>query len=75
MILVEKGKTAKEEARELQLREEACVRNRVMSIQNTLSLMLKALGEMAISNPIFAHSQLRTLVSPLLIIYSVTQVN
>ncbi|KAL8156542.1 hypothetical protein AgCh_001585 [Apium graveolens] len=58
----EKGKTAKEEARELQLREEACVRNRVMSIQNTLSLMLKALGEMAISNPIFAHSQLPTLV-------------
>lgn len=58
----EKGKTAKEEARELQLREEACVRNRVISIQNTLSLMLKALGEMAMSNPIFAHSQLPTLV-------------
>lgn len=58
----EKGKTAKEEARELQLREEACVRNRVMSIQNTLSLMLKALGEMAISNPVFAHSQLLALV-------------
>lgn len=75
MILLEKGKTAKEEARELQLREEACVRNRVISIQNTLSLMLKALGEMAISNPIFAHSQLLTLVSPLLVIYLVTQVN
>ncbi|XP_063940401.1 protein ILITYHIA isoform X2 [Daucus carota subsp. sativus] len=58
----EKGKTAKEEARELQLREEACVRDRVSSIQNTLSLMLKALGEMALSNPIFAHSQLPTLV-------------
>lgn len=72
MILLEKGKTAKEEARELQLREEACVRNRVMSIQNTLSLMLKALGEMAISNPVFAHSQLLALVSPLLVIYSVT---
>lgn len=75
MILVEKGKTAKEEARELQLREEACVRNRVMSIQNTLSLMLKALGEMAISNPIFAHSQLPTLVSSLLVFYLVIQLN
>lgn len=74
MIIVEKGKTAKEEARELQLREEACVRDRVSSIQNTLSLMLKALGEMALSNPIFAHSQLPTLVSHLLVIYSVTLV-
>lgn len=75
MILAEKGKTAKEEARELQLREEACVRSRVMSIQNTLSLMLKALGEMAISNPIFAHSQLPTLVSSLLVFYLVIQLN
>lgn len=65
----EKTKTAKEEARELQLNEEGRIREKVMSIQHNLSLMLKALGEMAIANPIFTHSQLPSLVkfvSPLL---------
>ncbi|KAK4397653.1 protein ILITYHIA [Sesamum angolense] len=56
--VAEKTKTAKEEARELQLKEEGRIRERVMSIQQNISLMLKALGEMAIANPIFTHSQL-----------------
>ncbi|KAL9344589.1 hypothetical protein Peur_062264 [Populus x canadensis] len=57
-----KGKTAKEEARELLLKEEAAVRDKVRGIQDNLSLMLRALGEMTISNPVFAHSQLPTLI-------------
>lgn len=62
-IHLDKGKTAKEEARELQLREEACVREKVLVLQKNLSLMLKALGEMAMANPVFAHSELPSLVS------------
>ncbi|KAK2994712.1 hypothetical protein RJ640_002518 [Escallonia rubra] len=64
---LDKGKTAKEEARELQLRDEACVRKKVGVIQRNLSLMLRALGEMAIANPVFAHSQLPSLARCLLI--------
>ncbi|XP_062006271.1 protein ILITYHIA [Rosa rugosa] len=59
----EKTKTAKEEARELQLKEEASIREKVREIQKNLSLMLKALGEMAIANPVFAHSRLPSLVN------------
>lgn len=62
MKKADKGKTAKEEARELLLKEEAAVRDKVRGIQDNLSLMLRALGEMAISNPVFAHSQLPTLI-------------
>ncbi|OMO50913.1 Armadillo-like helical [Corchorus olitorius] len=65
----DKGKTAKEEAREQLLREEASIREKVQKIQNSLSLMLNALGEMAVANPVFAHSQLPSLakyVDPLL---------
>ncbi|KAK4487622.1 hypothetical protein RD792_005728, partial [Penstemon davidsonii] len=65
----EKTKTAKEEARELQLKEEGRIREKVMTMQLNISSMLKALGEMAIANPIFTHSQLRPsvkLVNPLL---------
>ncbi|KGN61327.2 protein ILITYHIA [Cucumis sativus] len=58
----DKGKTAKEEARELLLREEASIREKVRKIQKNLSLMLRALGELAISNTIFAHSQLSSMV-------------
>ncbi|KAG9151609.1 hypothetical protein Leryth_019963 [Lithospermum erythrorhizon] len=58
----DKGKTAKEEARELQLKEEGLIRKKVLVIQTNLSLMLRALGEMAMANPIFAHSQLPSLV-------------
>ncbi|KAG6745141.1 hypothetical protein POTOM_051785 [Populus tomentosa] len=58
----DKGKTTKEEARELLLKEEAAVRDKVRGIQDNLSMMLRALGEMAISNPVFAHSQLPSLV-------------
>ncbi|XP_057962817.1 protein ILITYHIA [Malania oleifera] len=58
----DKGKSAKEEARELLLREEASIRSKVRGIKRNLSLMLGALGEMAIANPIFAHSQLPSLV-------------
>ncbi|KAH9784170.1 protein ILITYHIA [Citrus sinensis] len=57
-----KGKTAKEEARELLLNEEASIREKVQGVQRNLSLMLSALGEMAIANPVFAHSQLPSLV-------------
>ncbi|KAE9616079.1 putative translational activator Gcn1 [Lupinus albus] len=58
----DKGKTAKEEARELQLMEEASVRDRVREIQKNLSLMLRSLGEMAIANSVFAHSKLPSMV-------------
>ncbi|XP_009587833.1 protein ILITYHIA isoform X1 [Nicotiana tomentosiformis] len=58
----DKGKSAKEEAREVQLREEACIREKVMVVKENLSSMLKALGEMAIANPVFTHSQLPSLV-------------
>lgn len=64
-VHLDKGKTAKEEARELLLREEASVREKVKMIQKNLSLMLRALGEMAIANPIFTHSQLPSLVCAL----------
>nr|KYP71848.1 Translational activator GCN1 [Cajanus cajan] len=57
-----KGKTAKEEARELLLKEEASVRDRVCGIQQNLSLMLRTLGDMAISNSVFAHSRLPSMV-------------
>ncbi|KAL7109894.1 hypothetical protein ACP275_06G203700 [Erythranthe tilingii] len=65
----EKTKTAKEEAREVQLREEGHIREKVMSIQQNVSLMLKGLGEMALANPVFTHSQLPSsvkFVNPLL---------
>ncbi|XVE90051.1 hypothetical protein DITRI_Ditri20bG0045600 [Diplodiscus trichospermus] len=58
----DKGKTAKEEAREQLLREEASTREKVREIQKNLSLMLNALGDMAVANPVFAHSQLSSLV-------------
>ncbi|RWW32083.1 hypothetical protein GW17_00003262 [Ensete ventricosum] len=60
---VEKVKTAKEEARELMLKEESAIRQRVKCIQRNLSVMLTALGEMAIANPVFTHGQLPSLVS------------
>ncbi|CAL9014757.1 unnamed protein product [Prunus brigantina] len=53
---LEKGRTAKEEARELQLREEASMPERVREIQKNLSSILKALGEMSIADPILAHT-------------------
>ncbi|KAL2941260.1 Protein ILITYHIA [Bienertia sinuspersici] len=59
---IDKGKTAKEEARELLLNEEAAIREKVKAIQKNLSLVLRALGEIAIANPIFAHSQLASMV-------------
>lgn len=62
-MYLEKTKTAKEEARELQLKEEGHIRKKVSSIQQNISLMLNALGEMAIANPIFTHSQLPSSVS------------
>ncbi|XP_065852916.1 protein ILITYHIA [Euphorbia lathyris] len=58
----DKGKTAKEEARELLLKEEASIRKKVQGIQNNLSLMLTVLGELAVANSVFAHSQLPSLV-------------
>ncbi|CAO2827459.1 unnamed protein product [Amaranthus hypochondriacus] len=58
----DKGKTAKEEAREILLREEAAIRHKVKAIQRNLSLFLRALGEMAHANLIFAHSQLASMV-------------
>ncbi|CAN4115226.1 unnamed protein product [Withania somnifera] len=58
----DKGKSAKEEVREVQLREEAYIREKVMVVKKNLSSVLKALGEMAIANPVFTHSQLPSLV-------------
>ncbi|KAJ9546026.1 hypothetical protein OSB04_025733 [Centaurea solstitialis] len=62
LVNLDKQKTSKEEARELQLQEEAIIREKVMKIQKNLSLLLKALGEMAIANPVFTHSELPSLV-------------
>ena len=62
---MDKSKTAKEEARELLLKEEASVREKVGHVQKNLALMLDALGELAIANPIFTHGQLPHLVSNL----------
>ncbi|KAK8951558.1 hypothetical protein KSP39_PZI003863 [Platanthera zijinensis] len=59
---IDKPKTAKEEARELLLMEEECIRAKIRCIQNNLSMMLKALGELAVANPVFAHAQLPSLV-------------
>lgn len=61
-ISLDKGKTAKEEARELLLKEESSVRDRVDEIQKNLSLMLRTLGDMAIANSVFAHSRLPSMV-------------
>ncbi|WCJ36197.1 eIF-2-alpha kinase activator GCN1 [Euphorbia peplus] len=58
----DKGKTAKEEARELLLKDEASIRKKVQGIQKNLSWMLTVLGEMAVANSVFAHSQLPSLV-------------
>ncbi|KAL6843469.1 hypothetical protein ACP4OV_026531 [Aristida adscensionis] len=60
---VDKAKTAKEEARELLLKEEASIRAKVGQVQKNLALMLDALGELAIANPIFTHGQLPSLVN------------
>ncbi|KAL2345847.1 hypothetical protein Fmac_007132 [Flemingia macrophylla] len=62
VIPLDKGKTAKEEARELLLKEEASVRDRVCEIQKNLSLMLRTLGDMALANSVFAHSRLPSMV-------------
>ncbi|GMH13085.1 hypothetical protein Nepgr_014926 [Nepenthes gracilis] len=62
MKKADKGKTAKEEAHDLLLKEEATIREKVRAIRRNLSLMLRALGGMAIANPVFAHSQLPSLV-------------
>lgn len=43
--------------------EEASIREMVGCIQNNFSMMLKALGELAFANPVFAHAQLPSLVS------------
>uniref|UniRef100_A0A0D9VYB3 TOG domain-containing protein n=1 Tax=Leersia perrieri TaxID=77586 RepID=A0A0D9VYB3_9ORYZ len=59
----DKAKTAKEEARDLLLKEEASVREKIGHVQKNLSLMLDVLGELAISNPIFTHGQLPSLVN------------
>lgn len=61
-VHTDKIKNMKEEARELLLREEASKRERVRCIQRNLSVMLIALGEMAIANPVFTHGQLPLLV-------------
>lgn len=66
MVNLDKQKTSKEEARDLQLQEEANVREKVTKIQKNLSMLLKALGEMAITNPVFTHSELPSLVSRLI---------
>ncbi|KAG0496604.1 hypothetical protein HPP92_001295 [Vanilla planifolia] len=58
----DKTKNAKEEAREQLLMEEAAVREKVSRIQSNLSVVLKALSELAFANPVFAHTQLPLLV-------------
>ena len=59
----DKTKSAKEEARELQLKEEAHIRQRVYNIKQKLSLGLKAIGEVVSGNPVMSHEELPYLVS------------
>lgn len=47
----------------MQLKEEASLREKVGHVQENLALMLNALGELAIANPVFTHGQLPHLVS------------
>ncbi|CAA7390601.1 unnamed protein product [Spirodela intermedia] len=61
-MLSNKIKTAKEEARELLLKEEASVRDKVMGIRRNLSVVCRALGFMAAGNPVYAHGQLPLLI-------------
>ncbi|XP_078427732.1 putative protein kinase regulator ILITHYIA [Wolffia australiana] len=61
-IQKDKVKTSKEEARDLLLREEAIVRDKVMGIRRNLSVVCRALGAMAVANPVYAHTQLPLLV-------------
>jgi hypothetical protein len=60
---VDKSKTSKDDARELLLKEESFVREKVGHVQRKLVLMLDVLGELAIANPAFTHGQLPHLVS------------
>lgn len=60
----DKAKSEKELAREIKLKEEAAVRKSVEAIKRRLSLVLKALGLVAIANPAKTHEQLPALVSP-----------
>eukprot|EP00250_Pteridium_aquilinum_P013931 c21667_g1_i1 orf=228-8111(+) len=65
----DKTKSAKEEAREQQLKEEADIREKVSYIKQNLSLGLRALGQVVSGNPVIAHEQLPYLaekVAPLL---------
>lgn len=59
----DKAKNAKDEARELQLKEESAVRMKVLEIQENISLVLRALGAVAAANPSYSHEQLPLLVS------------
>ncbi|CAM6126914.1 unnamed protein product [Calypogeia fissa] len=63
---VDKAKNAKDEARELQLKEEAAVRMNVGIIQENISLVLSALGAAAAANPSYSHEQLPLLVERVL---------
>lgn len=58
----DKARSAKAEARVLKLQEEAEIRLKVDAIQRRLSLVLRALGAVAVANPLFAHEQLPLLV-------------
>ncbi|GBG78816.1 hypothetical protein CBR_g28040 [Chara braunii] len=63
---VDSGKTAKEEAREAQLAEEAAVRQRIAAIKDRLALVLQALAVSAVSCPRFSHDQLPALADRIL---------
>jgi hypothetical protein len=62
LVLGTEKKTAKEEFREQQLKEEAEIRERLQRIRDTLALELEALGSAAIANRAFAHDHLPELV-------------
>lgn len=62
LVLGTEKKTAKEEFREQQLKEEAEIRERLQQIRDTLALELEALGSAAIANRAFAHDHLPELV-------------
>lgn len=59
----DKARSAKEEARELKIQEEYSVRKKVEAIKRKLSLVLRALGLVAVAKPAKAHEQLPALVS------------
>lgn len=47
----------------LQLREASFIREKIWIVQKNMSVMLTALGDICLANPVYAHGQLPSMVS------------